>query len=357
MSAGYDAVVLAGGEARRLGGADKPGLVVGGRTLLERVAGAVSGAGRVVVVGPVRDVPGVVFTREDPPGGGPVPALRAGLREVTAPRVVLLAADLPFLAPSHVAALLAALSAAQSDPADPADPTPPPPSAKTPAPPSAKTPAPPSAETPAPPSAETPAPPSAETPAPPSAETPAPPSAETPAPPSAETPAPPAAEAPPASDVSAAPGGGVEPPAPAPVSRRAHDAPAGPGTLPGGPEAPEKARPAPGSTSPVSGDHGAAAGREEGIPGRRAGVVAVDGDGREQWLLGVWDTGTLREALGRYGGRSLRGLLAPLVAARVTLPGRAWFDCDTMDDLYEARLGDTTRVPFPTTGGGAPPGP
>ncbi|MEU9871845.1 NTP transferase domain-containing protein, partial [Actinomadura sp. NPDC048021] len=37
-----------------------------------------------------------------------VPALRAGLAEVRAPRLALLAADLPFLRPAHVAALLEA---------------------------------------------------------------------------------------------------------------------------------------------------------------------------------------------------------------------------------------------------------
>lgn len=196
---GYDAVILAGGQARRLGGADKPGLAVGGRTLLERVAAAVPDAGRVVAVGPDRELPGVVFTREDPPGGGPVPALRAGLREVTAARVALLAGDLPFLAPSHVGALL---------------------------------------------------------------------------------------------DACARPGG----------------------------------------------------------------AVAVDGDGREQWLVGVWDAHALRDALDRYQGRSLRGLLGPLVAARVPLPEPAWFDCDTMDDLNHARLTDTSRVPSRRQEEARPPG-
>ncbi|MEU1128793.1 NTP transferase domain-containing protein, partial [Streptomyces sp. NPDC005900] len=33
----HDAVVLAGGGAARLGGADKPGVRVGGRTLIDRV--------------------------------------------------------------------------------------------------------------------------------------------------------------------------------------------------------------------------------------------------------------------------------------------------------------------------------
>ena len=94
----FDAVVLAGGQARRLGGADKPGLELGGRSLLQRVLDACRDAGRVVVVGPPRDLPGgVVQVREHPPGGGPVPAVRAGLPHVTAPCVAVLAADLPFL--------------------------------------------------------------------------------------------------------------------------------------------------------------------------------------------------------------------------------------------------------------------
>jgi molybdopterin-guanine dinucleotide biosynthesis protein A len=140
----FDAVVLAGGRAARLGGADKPGLVVGQRTLLGSAVSAVTeaGASRVVVVGPQRPAalgsatgrpgtgspgtgspgtgspggPGahggeqVSYTREDPPGGGPVAALRCGLAEVSAPDIVLLAADLPFLRPVHVTRLLAALA-------------------------------------------------------------------------------------------------------------------------------------------------------------------------------------------------------------------------------------------------------
>lgn len=112
MTAHHDACVLAGGLARRLGGRDKPALHVSGRPLVESVAAAVPGAGRLVIVGPPRPgLPGAIFRREDPPGGGPVPALRAGLAEVTAPWVVLLAADLPFLTAEHVSALLDAAGA------------------------------------------------------------------------------------------------------------------------------------------------------------------------------------------------------------------------------------------------------
>ncbi|WP_325053032.1 NTP transferase domain-containing protein [Thermomonospora amylolytica] len=103
---GFDAVILAGGRARRMGGVDKPAEVVAGRSLIGWTADAVTGAGRLVVVGPPRPEPaGAVFVREDPPGGGPVPALRAGLAEVAAPWTVLLAADLPFLRAGQVTEL------------------------------------------------------------------------------------------------------------------------------------------------------------------------------------------------------------------------------------------------------------
>jgi molybdenum cofactor guanylyltransferase len=115
----FDAVILAGGQARRLGGADKPALTVGGVPLAAAVARAAvtAGARRVILVGPPRPAlaaelpapPGGLHTvREDPPGGGPVPALRAGLALVTAPLVAVLAADLPFLRAPHLHVLLRA---------------------------------------------------------------------------------------------------------------------------------------------------------------------------------------------------------------------------------------------------------
>jgi molybdopterin-guanine dinucleotide biosynthesis protein A len=108
----YDALVLAGGAARRLGGADKPALRIGGATLLDRVLAACPHAGRAVVVGPTRPTvrAGVLWAREDPPGGGPVAALAAGLPHTTAPVVLLLAADLPFLDAATVDRLVAAVS-------------------------------------------------------------------------------------------------------------------------------------------------------------------------------------------------------------------------------------------------------
>jgi molybdopterin-guanine dinucleotide biosynthesis protein A len=102
----FAAVVLAGGRAVRLGGQAKPQLDVGGRTMLATVLAAVGDAERRVVVGPPQPVPtGVVLVREEPPGGGPVPALRAGLAAVTHDVVAVLAGDLPFLTPEVVAGL------------------------------------------------------------------------------------------------------------------------------------------------------------------------------------------------------------------------------------------------------------
>ncbi|GAA4085514.1 NTP transferase domain-containing protein [Nonomuraea soli] len=175
----YDAIILAGGRARRMEGADKPGELVGSRSLVRRVADAVADAGRVVVVGPERRLDGVLFTREDPPGAGPVAALRAALPLVTAPVVALLAADLPFLRAEHVRAL-----------------------------------------------------------------------------------------------------------------------------------------------------------RAQAVPH----ALLVDEEGRDQWLAGVWDTQALTGALRAYQGQSLKGLMAPLNPRRLALEGRPWFDCDTIDDLQEARM-------------------
>jgi molybdenum cofactor guanylyltransferase len=118
QAAGLAAIVLAGGRASRLGGADKPALVVGTRTLLAAVvsAAAGAGAGHVVVVGPSRPVTDagavtsgrIEFVREEPPGTGPVAGLRCGLAGVCAQWVAVLAADLPFLRAQHLVALLSA---------------------------------------------------------------------------------------------------------------------------------------------------------------------------------------------------------------------------------------------------------
>jgi molybdopterin-guanine dinucleotide biosynthesis protein A len=94
----YDAIVLCGGGARRMDGADKAEVVVAGRRLLDRTLGALEGASKIVAVGPKRDSSAeVAWTSEQPPGGGPVAGIAAGLELVDAELVVITGVDHPFL--------------------------------------------------------------------------------------------------------------------------------------------------------------------------------------------------------------------------------------------------------------------
>jgi hypothetical protein len=104
MTLAFDAVVLAGDRSRRLGGADKPMLTVGGRTLLDRACGVLiaAGAERVMVVGPERGTlpAACAWVAEQSEGDGPAAATIAGVRALKGdPLVVVMAADLPMVGP------------------------------------------------------------------------------------------------------------------------------------------------------------------------------------------------------------------------------------------------------------------
>lgn len=133
----YDAVLLAGGRASRLGGVDKTAIVADGVTLSDRALAAAEGAEQIVVVGlpDDRDAPSrAVRTREDPPFGGPVAALAAGTAALStsplstsplstspratspsavAPWTLVLACDL--VQPERAAAELLRIAASRSD--------------------------------------------------------------------------------------------------------------------------------------------------------------------------------------------------------------------------------------------------
>lgn len=91
------AVLLVGGEARRMGGMAKPLLTLQGRSLFARTVEALVDAGvePIVAVGPrLEESADVVWTREEPPLGGPVAGIAAGLAQMPADRVLILAGDL-----------------------------------------------------------------------------------------------------------------------------------------------------------------------------------------------------------------------------------------------------------------------
>ena len=151
MTFRFDAVILAGGRAARLGGTPKPGVLLDGAPLLTHALGAVRDAAAVAVVGPpelaahgapdrrparqpaagsaVRTAdpaadrrtrgrgpggaqPQVVVVQEEPAFGGPVAGIEAGVRALERPGapgvVVLLAVDVPGAGPA-IPALLRAL--------------------------------------------------------------------------------------------------------------------------------------------------------------------------------------------------------------------------------------------------------
>lgn len=112
----FNAIIIAGGRATRLGGIDKTALLYNGRTLLQCALDAVRNASQVAVVGfgiELAPAQGLSQTAENPPWGGPAAALAAGvhnLRLSSVDTTVVIAADLPRVAEA-VPLLLDALDA------------------------------------------------------------------------------------------------------------------------------------------------------------------------------------------------------------------------------------------------------
>ncbi|MDQ8707653.1 DUF6457 domain-containing protein [Streptomyces sp. LHD-70] len=248
----YDAVVLAGGAARRLGGADKPGVRVGGRSLLDRVLAACADADTTVVVAERRPTARpVLWAREEPPGGGPLAALAAGLSRTTADTVLVLSADLPFLGERTVRLLLDALATDRPKGTEPHSTQP-----------------------------------------------------------HSTQPDGPQPE-------------GAQPENTQPDSSH----PQAPQPSAPQPEAPQPSAPQPKRQQPE-------------------GALLVDREGRDQPLVAAYRAEALRRGVerlaeehGGLGGLPLRRLTAGLTLTRVTEPGdsRAAFDCDTWEDIAEAR--------------------
>ena len=108
-------IVLAGGTGERLGRTDKGALQVDGVSLLDGVLQATSAAVRTVVVGEPRPtVRAVEWTREEPPGTGPLAGLLAGVEVLdpeTTPLTGVFATDLTALGVADVGRLVDALRA------------------------------------------------------------------------------------------------------------------------------------------------------------------------------------------------------------------------------------------------------
>jgi molybdopterin-guanine dinucleotide biosynthesis protein A len=107
-------VVVAGGRASRFG-SDKLAATLHGTPLLDHLLGSLPEEWPVVAVGSPRVTPRrVAWTRENPPGGGPLAAIAAGMEHVATELVAVLAGDMPY-AGRAVGALVEALHAAPDE--------------------------------------------------------------------------------------------------------------------------------------------------------------------------------------------------------------------------------------------------
>lgn len=100
MTESVSVIVLAGGASRRFGSDKLAAALPDGRSVLDHCLLGMPAGWGVVVVGPSRVVPSEVsarvrFTRESPPGGGPLAGIAAGLELITSDVVCVVAGDTP----------------------------------------------------------------------------------------------------------------------------------------------------------------------------------------------------------------------------------------------------------------------
>lgn len=112
----WTAAILAGGRARRLGGADKSALLVGGTTILERQLAVLrSVTPHILIVSSdehrYRDA-GVPVVRDRVAGAGSLGGIYTALVEAPTEHILVMACDMPFL----TAPFLTRLAALGADP-------------------------------------------------------------------------------------------------------------------------------------------------------------------------------------------------------------------------------------------------
>ncbi|MCL6443517.1 MAG: NTP transferase domain-containing protein, partial [Alicyclobacillus sp.] len=113
----------AGGRARRLGGVKKALLAVGGQPIIERIRTRLAGLYDELLIADVdAQLAGLLGARVVPdvePGGGPLAALAGALAAATGDWALVVAADMPFVAPALFRALHTAALATHAEAAVP----------------------------------------------------------------------------------------------------------------------------------------------------------------------------------------------------------------------------------------------
>jgi len=106
----WTAAILAGGRARRFGGRDKSGLVLAGRTILDRQLAELRPlAARILLVCgprlPASPPPGVAVVKDRVHGAGVLGAIYTALLESATPLTAVVGCDMPFVSGRFLAHL------------------------------------------------------------------------------------------------------------------------------------------------------------------------------------------------------------------------------------------------------------
>jgi molybdopterin-guanine dinucleotide biosynthesis protein A len=103
MIANCTAVIMAGGDSRRMG-QDKANLVLGERTLLQNLAATLQPLFADVIVSVRQPRPGIDLPQicDDPAHSGPLAGLAAALERTTTPWIFIVACDMPFITPAVI---------------------------------------------------------------------------------------------------------------------------------------------------------------------------------------------------------------------------------------------------------------
>jgi molybdopterin-guanine dinucleotide biosynthesis protein A len=103
MIEGCTAIVMAGGDSRRMG-TDKAGLLLDGQTLLQSVIATMQQLFPQVIVSVRQPRAGIDLPQvcDEQPDGGPLAGLVASLGQITTPWAFMVACDMPFVVPEVV---------------------------------------------------------------------------------------------------------------------------------------------------------------------------------------------------------------------------------------------------------------
>ena len=109
------ALILAGGQATRLGGIAKHALVIDGETIFARQVRVLAPRVAEILVSCASEVPGYRTVRDAVMGAGPLAGIAAGLAAATTPWLLVVAGDMPELRGTVIDLLLAACAAEKHD--------------------------------------------------------------------------------------------------------------------------------------------------------------------------------------------------------------------------------------------------